>query len=72
MADALAKLRALSEVGVRTIVDLTVIGLGRYIPRIQRVNEQVDICCRAGTTATSTMTSSLPCATLGSLMSRSP
>jgi phosphotriesterase-related protein len=43
VADAVAKLRALREVGVRTIVDLTVIGLGRYIPRIQRVNEQVDI-----------------------------
>jgi len=43
VADAVAKLRALREVGVRTIVDLTVIGLGRYIPRVQRVNEQVDI-----------------------------
>jgi phosphotriesterase-related protein len=43
VADAVAKLRALREVGVRTIVDLTVIGLGRSIPRIQRVNEQVDI-----------------------------
>jgi len=43
VADAVAKLRALREVGVRTIVDLTVIGLGRYIPRIQRVNEQVDM-----------------------------
>jgi phosphotriesterase-related protein len=43
VADAVTKLRALREVGVRTIVDLTVIGLGRFIPRIQRVNEQVDI-----------------------------
>ena len=43
VADAVAKLRALREVGVRTIVDLTVIGLGRYVPRIQRVNEKVDI-----------------------------
>jgi phosphotriesterase-related protein len=43
VADAVTKLRALREVGVRTIVDLTVIGLGRYIPRIQRINEQVDI-----------------------------
>jgi len=43
VADAVAKLRALREVGVSTIVDLTVVGLGRYIPRIQRVNEQVDI-----------------------------
>jgi phosphotriesterase-related protein len=41
VADAVAKLRALSDQGIRTIVDPTVIGLGRYIPRIQRVAEQV-------------------------------
>jgi phosphotriesterase-related protein len=41
VADAAAKLRALAEQGVRTIVDLTVVGLGRYIPRIQHVAEQV-------------------------------
>lgn len=29
--------------GIDTIVDPTVIGLGRYLPRIQRINEQVDI-----------------------------
>jgi phosphotriesterase-related protein len=29
--------------GVRTIIDPTVVGLGRYIPRIQRVAEQVDL-----------------------------
>ena len=29
------------RIGVRTIVDPTVIGLGRYIPRIQRIAEQV-------------------------------
>jgi phosphotriesterase-related protein len=29
--------------GIRTIVDPTVLGLGRYIPRVQRINEQVDI-----------------------------
>ncbi|HTM84089.1 MAG TPA: phosphotriesterase-related protein, partial [Mycobacterium sp.] len=28
---------------IDTIVDPTVIGLGRYLPRIQRINEQVDI-----------------------------
>jgi phosphotriesterase-related protein len=39
--DAVAKLRELVALGVRTIVDPTVIGLGRDIPRIQRVNEQV-------------------------------
>jgi phosphotriesterase-related protein len=41
VADAVEKLSALVESGVQTIVDPTVIGLGRYIPRIQRVNELV-------------------------------
>src|SRR4051812_27125815 len=41
VADAVAKLTALAEQGVRTIADPTVIGLGRYIPRIQRIAEQV-------------------------------
>ncbi len=41
VADAVTKLSALAASGVRTIVDPTVIGLGRYIPRIQRVAEQV-------------------------------
>ncbi|MFB8266833.1 phosphotriesterase [Streptomyces sp. NPDC055955] len=41
IADAVDKLGALSAQGVRTIVDPTVIGLGRYIPRIQRVAEQL-------------------------------
>jgi phosphotriesterase-related protein len=41
VADAVAKLRALAAQGVTTIVDPTVIGLGRYIPRIQRISEQV-------------------------------
>src|SRR5258705_8843658 len=35
--DAVTKLNALKARGVDTIVDLTVIGLGRYIPRIRRV-----------------------------------
>jgi phosphotriesterase-related protein len=43
VADAVEKLQALAAVGVRTIVDPTVIGLGRYIPRIQRIAEQVDL-----------------------------
>ena len=43
VADAVEKLTALSATGVRTIVDPTVVGLGRYIPRIQRVAEQVDL-----------------------------
>ncbi|MEV4015862.1 phosphotriesterase-related protein [Nonomuraea angiospora] len=41
VADAVAKLNAVAAKGVRTIVDPTVWGLGRYIPRIQRVAEQV-------------------------------
>ena len=40
-ADAAAKLNALAAQGVRTIVDPTVVGLGRYLPRIQRVAERV-------------------------------
>jgi phosphotriesterase-related protein len=43
LADAVAKLTELAATGVRTIVDPTVVGLGRYIPRIQRVAEQVDL-----------------------------
>ena len=43
VADAVARLTALAATGVRTIVDPTVIGLGRYIPRIQRIAEQVDL-----------------------------
>lgn len=37
VADAIARLNELKARGVDTIVDLTVIGLGRYIPRIARV-----------------------------------
>lgn len=37
IADAIARLNELKSRGVDTIVDLTVIGLGRYIPRIERV-----------------------------------
>ncbi len=43
VADAIAKLRALTDLGVDTIVDPTVIGLGRYLPRVQRINAEVDI-----------------------------
>lgn len=39
--DAVQKLSALADAGVRTIVDPTVIGLGRYIPRIRRIAERV-------------------------------
>ena len=41
VADAVEKLTALAAQGVRTIVDPTVVGLGRYLPRIRRVNELV-------------------------------
>jgi phosphotriesterase-related protein len=41
VADAVEKLRALAASGVRTIVDPTVVGLGRYVPRVLRVAEQV-------------------------------
>ena len=41
VADAAGKLRALAAQGIATIVDPTVVGLGRYIPRIQRVAGQV-------------------------------
>ncbi|MEJ2871855.1 phosphotriesterase-related protein [Actinomycetospora sp. OC33-EN08] len=43
VADAVAKLRRLRDLGVRTIVDPTVVGLGRYVPRVARVNAEVDL-----------------------------
>ena len=43
VADAVSKLRVLRHKGIKTIVDPTVWGLGRYIPRIQRIAEQVDL-----------------------------
>jgi phosphotriesterase-related protein len=43
VADAVAKLTDLRTRGIDTIVDPTVIGLGRYLPRIKRVNELADI-----------------------------
>ena len=43
VSDAVAKLRRAYDAGVRTIVDPTVVGLGRYIPRIQRVAAQVPL-----------------------------
>ena len=41
VADAVSRLRELAGTGVRTIVDPTVDGLGRDIPRIVRIAEQV-------------------------------
>jgi phosphotriesterase-related protein len=43
IAEAVARLRRLFDAGVRTIVDQTVVGLGRYIPRIQRIAEQIPL-----------------------------
>jgi phosphotriesterase-related protein len=40
---AVDKLNALKAIGVDTIVDPTVIGLGRYIPRILRVAARTDL-----------------------------
>lgn len=42
-ADAIARLNELKARGVDTIVDLTVIGLGRYTPRIARVAAATDL-----------------------------
>jgi phosphotriesterase-related protein len=43
VADAVTKLRALRAKGITTIVDPTVWGIGRYIPRIQRIADQVEL-----------------------------
>jgi phosphotriesterase-related protein len=42
-ADAITRLTELKSRGVDTIVDLTVIGLGRYIPRIARIAAAIDL-----------------------------
>jgi phosphotriesterase-related protein len=41
VTDAVGKLKALAAQGIRSIADPTVVGLGRYIPRIQTIAEQV-------------------------------
>jgi len=41
--DAVAKLGAVRDAGICTIVDPTAPGLGRYIPRIQKLNAAVDL-----------------------------
>ncbi|MGH3258930.1 MAG: phosphotriesterase family protein [Streptosporangiaceae bacterium] len=43
VADAIVKLNALHAKGIHTIVDPTVWGLGRYIPRIQRIAAQTPV-----------------------------
>lgn len=41
IADAVTRLKALAAAGVRTILDPTVIGLGRNVPRVAKIAEQV-------------------------------
>lgn len=43
VSDAIEKLNDLKNTGVDTIVDPTVIGLGRYIPRIERIAQHTDL-----------------------------
>jgi phosphotriesterase-related protein len=43
VTDAVAQLNKLKAAGIDTIVDPTVIGLGRYIPRLQVVAEQTEL-----------------------------
>jgi phosphotriesterase-related protein len=43
VADAADRLNQLAAQGVGTIVDLTVLGQGRFIPRIQRVAERTSV-----------------------------
>ena len=50
IADAVQRLTELKNAGIDSILDPTAIGLGRYIPRIQQVAEQIDlqILCATG------------------------
>lgn len=43
IADAVRRLQAAYDAGVRTMVDPTVVGLGRYIPRIQQIAAQIPL-----------------------------
>lgn len=43
VSNAIERLNELYDRGIRSVVDLTVIGLGRYIPRIQRIAEKTRI-----------------------------
>jgi phosphotriesterase-related protein len=40
---AVTRLRQLEAHGIRSLLDLTVLGLGRYIPRIAKIAEQVNV-----------------------------
>lgn len=43
IADAVEQLTQLEGLGIDTIMDPTVLGLGRYIPRVQRIAQQVKL-----------------------------
>ena len=43
IADAIEKLNALKAAGIDTIFDPTVVGLGRYIPRIVEIAKQIEL-----------------------------
>ncbi|MDK7750521.1 phosphotriesterase-related protein [Brevibacterium sp. UMB10442] len=43
IAQAVRDLNELKSLGIDSIMDPTVVGLGRYIPRIQRIAEQIDL-----------------------------
>ncbi len=43
VADAVADLNELKALGIDTIMDPTVLGLGRYIPRIKKIAEQIEL-----------------------------
>src|SRR5580692_4498255 len=43
VANAIEKLREVKAAGFDTLVDCTAIGLGRYIPRIQRIAAEIEL-----------------------------
>lgn len=49
VADAVARLNSLHAKGISTIADPTVVGLGRYLPRIQRIAAAVPVTIIAAT-----------------------
>jgi phosphotriesterase-related protein len=43
VADAVEQLRTVRAAGIETVVDATAYGLGRFVPRLQRINAEVDL-----------------------------
>jgi phosphotriesterase-related protein len=43
VADAVVALAGLKSLGIDSILDPTVLGLGRYVPRVRRVAERVGL-----------------------------